>query len=154
MGTYAADTSVDSAKSRAEIERTLERYGAEQFGYATTPGKAMVEFFMVNRRVRFVIGLPDKNEKRFTHTDTGKLRGNPETVRAAYEQAIRQKWRALALVVKAKLEAVESGISEFEQEFGMNIVLPDGRTVYDHTQPSIAQAYATGKVPSMLQIEG
>lgn len=34
-GQYAKDTSVSVEKSRAEIETTLARYGAESFAYAT-----------------------------------------------------------------------------------------------------------------------
>jgi hypothetical protein len=150
---YAEGTSVDSSRSRAEIEKTLQRYGADGFGYMSRRTQAMIEFTMNNRLIRFVVKLPDPDERRFTHTETGKVRGNRDTVLAAYEQAIRQRWRALSLVVKAKLEAVEAGIAEFEEEFGMHVVLPDGRTVYEHTAPAIATAYETGKVSGLLQLE-
>ncbi len=152
MATYAQSTSVDSAKSRAEIERTLERYDADQFAYASMNGKSMIEFVMNDRRIRFIMDLPDRNSKEFTHTETGKARGNPDTVKAAYEQAVRQKWRALALVVKAKLEAVESGIAEFEQEFAGNIVLSDGTMLYDRVKPGIAENYRTGAPINLLQL--
>lgn len=151
-GTYAQGTSVDSAKSRAEIERTLDRYGATQFAYASSADKAMVEFIMADRRVRFVLALPDKNDREFRLTETGRTR-TAESARTAYEAATRQKWRALALVVKAKLEAVESGIAEFEAEFAANIVLSDNRTVYDHIKPSIAENYRTGNIQPLMQIE-
>ena len=35
------------------------------------------------------------------------------------------------LVIKAKLEAVEAGVTTFEQEFLANMVLPDKTTVSD-----------------------
>ena len=57
---------------------------------------------------------------------------------------------ALALVVKAKLEAVQSGIVGFEDEFMAHIVMPDGKTVAEHARPLIASAYETGKVPALL----
>lgn len=153
MATYASNTTVDSHASRAEIERTLTRYGAASFQYGSRAGLALVAFEMENRQIRFTLDLPDRGDSQFTRTPTGKL-ASSDVAAKNYEQAVRQKWRALALVVKAKLEAVESGISEFEQEFGMNIVLPDGSTVYDNTKASIATAYATGKVSSLLQLEG
>ena len=65
---------------------------------------------------------------------------------------MRQKWRALALIVKAKLEAVESGIVTFEEEFAMHMILPDGRRVAEHVMPAIEQSYASGNVPPMLAI--
>jgi hypothetical protein len=58
------------------------------------------------------------------------------------------------LVIKAKLEAVESGIACFEEEFMAHIVLPDGRTVGEHVIPGIAQAYETGNVPALLPWHG
>ena len=73
-----------------------------------------------------------------------------------WEQACRQRWRALALVIKAKLEAVESGITTFEDEFLAHIVMPDGQTVATHIKPRIAEAYEGGRMlalmpPSKLQ---
>ena len=49
----------------------------------------------------------------------------------------RQRWRALNLAIKAKLEAVESGIVTFDQEFLAHIVGPSGQTV----KPLIALQY-------------
>lgn len=56
----------------------------------------------------------------------------------------------LLLVIRAKLEAVESGISVFEDEFLANVVMPDGRTVSQHSRPMIATAYETGRVQPLL----
>jgi hypothetical protein len=53
-------------------------------------------------------------------------------------------------VIKAKLEAVESRIAEFESEFLANIVLPDGQTVGKFMQPQVEKAYKTGKMPLLL----
>lgn len=150
---YAENTTVDSAKSRAEIERTLERYGADGFSYASMPGKAFIEFLMNDRRVRFAMELPDKAERRFTHTPGRDYPRDATAAAAEYDKAVRQKWRALALVVKAKLEAIDAGISVFEQEFLANIVLPNGQTVYENTSAGIEKAYKTGNVPSMLSLE-
>lgn len=65
-----------------------------------------------------------------------------------------QKWWALYLVIKAKLEAVESGISCFEDEFMANIVLPDGSLVGDFMRPQIAAAYDMGTMPALLPMLG
>ena len=55
-----------------------------------------------------------------------------------------------AETIKAKLEAVESGISIFEDEFLANIVLPDGTLVGDNVRTQIAYAYKSGDVPLLL----
>ena len=147
MAKYAANTSVSSELSRIEIERTLIRYGAENFAYATAQGKAAIGFTMYGRQIKFILPMPAKDE--FKYTPTGRDRSENSQYEA-WEQACRQRWRALNLVIKAKLEAVECGISVFEDEFLANIVLPDGGTVGDFMKPQIEQAYISGTVPKML----
>jgi len=153
---YAADTSVSSSDSRAEIERTLTRYGARSFAYGWDEegetSRAMVGFVMRDRQVRFVLPMPDRTDREFTHTPARGTRRSDTAAHAEYEKAVRQKWRALALVIKAKLEAVESEIVTFEEEFGMHMVLPNGRTVGDWVAPQIAESYATGQMPPMLAL--
>lgn len=151
MGTYASNTDVSSDRSRNEIERTLARWGADSFAYMTNREQAQIAFEYENKRIRFALPLPDRDSKEFTKTPTGKPRVATAAAQA-YEQSVRQKWRALSLVVKAKLEAVESGISTFEQEFYANIVLPNGQTVFEATAPQVSQMIATGeRGPLMLE---
>lgn len=150
MTRYAESTSVTSDRSRAEIEKTLARYGASSFAYGWERERAMVGFVANDRQVRFILPLPDRADREFTHTPTRGTRRSEDQVEAAYEQAVRQRWRALSLVIKAKLEAVETGIVTFEDEFAMHMVLPDGRTVGDWVVPQIEQAYATGQMPAPL----
>jgi len=147
---YAADTAVRSEQSRIEIERTLKRYGATAFMYFEDGGRAAIAFRAYDRMVKFLLPLPDLTSREFTHTPEKGLLRSPEKQADAYEQAIRQRWRALALVVKAKLEAVAAGISIFEDEFMANIVLPDGKTVSDFMRPQIAIAYESGGMPPLL----
>ena len=148
MTRYAKDTSVSVSKSKAEIEQIVERYGAGQFMSGWSADQAMIAFSMEGRQVRFVLPMPDKGERRFTHHSKGAR--TPDAALKQWEQACRQRWRALALVIKAKLEAVESGISIFEDEFMANIVLPGGRTVSEEVRPRIAEAYKSGKMQPLL----
>ena len=147
MAQYAKNTSVSSELSRLEIEKILVKYGADNFAYATTSGKAMIGFTMYDRQVKFILPLPEKSE--FSLTATGRTR-TENSQYEAWEQACRQRWRALKLVIQAKLEAVECGISVFEDEFMSNIVLPGGQTVGDFMKPQIEAAYVSGKVPALL----
>lgn len=144
---YAKDTDVSTDRSRAEIERTLRRYGATAFAYAWEDNRALIEFKIADRRVRFIVAMPDRNA--FKLTASKRLRVDT-AVEAAWEQAQRQRWRALLLVIKAKLEAVEAGISTIEEEFMAHIALPDGRTVGQWLKPQLEDAYARGHMPPML----
>ena len=148
MTRYAQSTDVSSEKSRGEIERILQRYGADQFMYGWQTDSAVVAFRANDRRVRFILPLPDRADREFTHHSKGVR--TPDAAARAYEQAVRQRWRALALLIKAKLEAVESGISEFEDEFLANTMLPDGQTVGEWIRPQVAESYRTALMPPLL----
>lgn len=117
--------------------------------YGWDQDRAVVGFVLNQREIRFVLPLPDRDSTDFTRTPTGRPRAANQ-VREAYEQAVRQRWRSLALVIKAKLEAVESGIVTFDAEFLAHIVLPNGRTVADAVVPSVEQAYRDHEMPSLL----
>lgn len=146
---YAEGTSVAPDRSRDEIERTLRRYGAEAFMYGWDADRAMIQFTASGRLIRFLVAMPDRSAREFTHTPTGKPRkAGPAT--EAWDQACRQRWRALALVIKAKLEAVASGIALFEDEFLAQTVLPDGSTAGEWIRPQIEVAYAERRMPSAL----
>jgi hypothetical protein len=150
MTRFAENTTVPSDRSRAEIEKTLTRYGASSFMYGTTNQRAIVAFEMNHRRIKFDLPMPDRRSEEFVLTKSKRLRGLKQQDEA-YEQAVRQRWRALALVIKAKLEAVECGITEFEEEFLAHIVLPNGSTVGQFMLPQIKNAYDTGNMPPLLE---
>lgn len=145
---YAKATVVSVEKSRAEIEAVLTKYGARQFGYAADNdrGIASIQFAANERHVRFILSLPKRGDKQFLVTPRKQKRSDEDAYRA-WEQACRQRWRALVLCIKAKLESVECGISEFESEFLAHIVLPGGRTVEEFIRPQIEQAYTSGEMP-------
>jgi hypothetical protein len=128
---YAEHTKVPVDQTKTEIERTLVRYGADRFAYFTEAGKAVIVFEAKDRRLRFDLPLPageaDKDHK-----------------------ARRQKWRALLLCIKAKLESVASGIESFEEAFLAHVVMPDGKTVSAHIAPRIAEAYEGNKMLALM----
>lgn len=152
MSRYASETSVSPDTSRMEIEKTLRRYRADAFAYATEAGRASIMFRMAGRQIRFILTLPDPADREFTHHSRGAR--TAAAAEAAWEQACRQRWRALALVIKAKLEAVSAGITTVEDEFLSHTVLPDGSTFGQWAQPQLAVAYERGVMPTNLMIEG
>ena len=143
--TYAERTEVTPERSRAELERLLVRYGADSFAYITSPDAAAVAFRAHGRFVRFELPVPHVDE--FRRTSTGRVRG-PADAEKARDAEVRRRWRALVLVVKGKLEAVESEIVTFEEEFLAHLVLPNGQTVGSEVRPMVAQAYETGIMPA------
>lgn len=128
---YAERTKVPEQQTRAEIERVLTRYGARSFAYFTEAGRAIIVFEADSRRIRFDLPLPEGDD-------------------SSDAQARRQRWRALLLCIKAKLESVESNIESFEEAFLAHVVMPDGATVAHHVRPRIESAYSGEPMQPLL----
>ena len=104
-------------------------------------------FSMPGRRVQIMLLMPPVDDYAST---AHKARRTAAAQRSAWEQSCRQRWRALLLIIRAKLEAVESGITTLESEFLANILLPGGGTIGEWLAPQIDEAYGTGRMPPML----
>ena len=148
-GQYARDTEVSTDRSLGEIRRTLRNYGAAGFAFGENEQGAMIEFVAHKRRVRFVLPMPNPAADEFTKTPTGEDR-TAKQAEALYETACKRVYRVFVLVIKAQLEAVESGLVTFEDAFLPYTVLPGGLTVADVIRGGVAEAYATGQVPALL----
>lgn len=141
---FAQGTSVPIDRSKAEIEATLARYGADQFVYGAGGPGAFVMFRAHGRVIRFVVPLPDRNA--FLSTAAGRVRSDTAVLEAFNAEA-RRRWRALLLCIKAKLETVASGIASFENEFMPYTLLRNGRTVAEALGPEIERALAGDTMP-------
>jgi hypothetical protein len=124
---YAQQTKVSVEKTKIEIEAVLKKNGADRFAYFTEPGRAGIVFAIESRQVKFVVSVDEKHEQRR-----------------------RQRWRALFLCIKAKLESIKSGIETFDEAFLAHTVMPDGRTVYERTNPTLLKILKTGKMVELL----
>lgn len=131
---YAEKTTVPVSKTRIEIEELIRKHGAGQFVSGYSGNKVMIGFTASSRQVRFTIEIPEGK------TDKGT------------DQIERQRWRALLLVIKAKFEAIESGVSCFDDEFLAHIVLPNGTTCGEYMLPRVDEAYQTRQMPALLPI--
>lgn len=123
---------MDVSKSRIEVEDRLAQHGATQvlIGTDSVKRSGFVHFALDGRQYRIM--LPPRDGKRNE------------------KQLEREQWRALVLLLKAKLEVVASGMVTMEYEFLAYIVLPNGSTVGSEIGPRIAEAYDTGRMPLLL----
>lgn len=121
-------------KSRTEIERLLRHHGATGFATSWDRDRFMVLFELRSRRVRFDIPAPSAKEY-------------PE---GKWEAENRRRWRALLLILKAKLELVASGDTDFEAEFLANLVLANGSTLGAHLLPTLSDVLDSSKMPNLL----
>lgn len=122
---YAETTKVAVAQTRIEIEALLKRAGAVRIVTMDEPDEAAVMCRLAERLIKITIPMEGAND-----------------------QTRRARWRALLLTIKAKREAVESGIETVEQAFLAHIMLPDGRTLSEWAEPTLRLAYETGEMPS------
>ena len=76
---YAEKTTVSVAKTRADIEDLIIRYGADQFISGFKENLAIIGFTMENRQIKFLLPLPDKTLPSFVR----RLR--PDILRAWYK---------------------------------------------------------------------
>jgi hypothetical protein len=107
MKRFATNTRVPIERSRAEIERLIVRYGATKLAMMYETDRAAMAFEFRGHRVRFVLPAPDRTT--YKRQD-------------AYDKEHRRLWRAFALIIKAQLEAVQSGVFTFEDVFLAHIV--------------------------------
>ncbi len=151
MGRFAIETNVPVEKSKAEIETLVKRYGATEFTSGWKQESSMIGFRLKELFVRFELPLPNRADKRFSRTDGKSGRKlTPSAGDRKYEQEVRQRGRALTLVVKAKLEAVDVGISTIEQEFLAFIVLPSDLTIGDYMMEHALPQIRLGRNPLAL----
>lgn len=149
---YATSTTVSVEKSRAEIEKLLSKHKCQQFmtGIDREGHQATVQFKAHDRIIRFVLKLPDPRDPAHKKIKGKYLQRTQSGIENLVEQLERSRWRALLLVIKAKLEAVESNIATFEEEFLSYTVLPNDKTVGAVVLPMVAEAYGSGRMPKLL----
>ena len=121
---YAKATKVPVSRSRSEIERVLEAYGCDSFGYLKRGDDAVIQFEHLGRPIRLAVSAGES------------------------PQETRQRWRILLLWVKATLESIDVGLTDFETAFAMQTMLPDGRTVADKVMPDLQVIADEGGMPT------
>lgn len=150
---YAKGTNVSVEKTRLEIERVLRGIGASTIVVQTSATHARIGFEAKGRRLLFSLTLPARTDPKFTNVTRWRARAVSVADRL-HDAECRRLWRALLLVIKAKIEAVSSGIESFDQAFLANIVVPTGsgtRTVGEHIAASLDASYKFGaNMPPLL----
>lgn len=145
---YAENTTVSVEKSLGEIVTLIKKAGANRIAQMEEPGRLAIQFFLNDRLLRFQVVLPGIETIK-QYAANGAFRSEAQR-RAKLEQRYMQRARALLLVIKAKLESIESGIETFDEAFLANIVTPGGATVADWLIPQIEEGYRIGKMPTQL----
>lgn len=141
---YAEGTKVPLEKSLAEINGMLSRLNCSQTMTMQTDDHFMVAFVIDKVAYKMSVPKPNPKEKRFTEVGINGSTTKPATPKQHAEkvqQEMARRMRALAALIKARLVAVDEGITTMERAFIGDIVAgPNGQTVADMIVPQIANA--------------
>ncbi len=141
---YVRGASLTCSDSQSEIEAVLLAAGAAGFRCVSQQGRAVLAFSSGGRQFRIVLPLPGPSAPRVDPAGPRPHR------RSAPQEDARRRWRQLAQLIRAKVEAVEAGIASFDEEFLAYIVMPGGGTVFEAAAPSIATAYDGREGPAAV----
>lgn len=129
---YAEGTTVTVGSSRGEISAILENHGVAKQGWMTGPNGDQLMFEMDGHSFRFDIIKPTMVEIR-------QMYPNAYEPQKKLDAEWRRRWRANVLLLKAKLEFIESGDTTMDRELLPYMLTNDGKTV--------AELIATGGLP-------
>lgn len=121
---YAEGTRVAVTKSMQEIEELVRKRGGQKFYRGEQDDRMVLGWWQSDRMVMFGVTLPPL--ETFKRKPRG-YRTVPEQLQCR-EQAMREQWRAVLLVIKAKYASVEAKIEPFEEAFLGQLVVPDPET--------------------------
>lgn len=144
---YAEGTTTTVNASRNEIEALVRKFGAHQILAYEDKERAIVQFTARDRMVRLTLAVP--SEESMSRTPTG-LQRSVGALAEAKDKEMKRLWRALVLLVRAKITAVNEEIVTFEEEFLSHVVMADGKTVYEHSKENIRLSYESGHSQTLL----
>jgi hypothetical protein len=130
---YAQETTVSVTKSQQELSMLLQKAGADQvlLAWDSMQGTG-VRFRMGGRFAQLMV--PPPGEKRLRELKNWRPRWSTQEL---LDQEQRRSWRALILLVKAKLEAIAAGITTAEREFMPDLLMEDGRRLEEWALPTL-----------------
>lgn len=143
---YASQTSVSTERSKGELERLLSRAGATGFMSGLENTTAMLGFKLNDRFYSIRFQLPA--QENYAMTPGRHRRRSAADMLKHHEQACRSRWRAILLIVKAKLEAVAIGVMTVEEAFASDFVLKGGETMGQ----AFLKKVESGEVPKALPL--
>mgnify|MGYP006338686791 CR=1 FL=1 len=144
---YAEGTTTTVNTTRNEIEVLVKKFGAHQILAYEDRDRAIVQFTARDRMIRLTLAIP--SDDSLSKTETGRRR-SVGSLAEARDKEMRRLWRALVLLVRAKITAVNENIVTFEEESLANVVMADGRTVAEHPKEPIRLSYASGSTQTLL----
>lgn len=136
---YAAGTTVTANRTEAEIKDLLTRRGVTKIATMVDCDAFSIVFEFGGVAYRSKLPLPDPEDPAFTEYSQKSVtyRRAENASRELYAKELNRRWRAFGMVIKAKLVAVEEGISTMQEEFFGQAVTGNGQTVAERFLPEL-----------------
>lgn len=125
---YAQGTRVTVESSRGEISGILAKHGVQWMGWTTEPEQDVLMFELGGGSYRFNIVRPTAASVRERDGSAYTYPGNIDWATKASDEW-RRRWRANVLLLKAKLEFIDSGDTTLDRELLPYRVLKNGSTI-------------------------
>jgi hypothetical protein len=109
-------TPVAVEASQRQIKKLLEKFNVKAVRFTSFPSYALLEFL---REVE------DKKYVPYRVTVKPQVRDWAKNTSSELDRAERQVWRVVYFWLKSKLEAIEFGLVEFEQDFLPYMLIQD-----------------------------
>jgi hypothetical protein len=135
---YAEGTKVSVDSSRGELTGILAKHGVLRMGWMGSPEGDQLMFELGGGQFRLNIAKPTIVEIRRDYP-------NAYDEQAKLEGEWRRRWRANVLLLKAKLEFIDSGDTTLDKELLPYRVLADGRTLEQAIEAGGIKMLAAGK---------
>ena len=126
MSKFAQGTQVSAEKSQMQVSKILKSYKCQSVMIGYEDSVFFVGFIRDKIQVRLYCPVSESE---------------PEN---------RRRWRVMRIVLQSKFEIIQCGIKTFEEEFFADIVMPNGKTVWQTALPSVRKALESQKMPSTL----
>jgi hypothetical protein len=131
---YAEGTTVPVEKSRSEVEKLAVEHGATKFGSYWSEDQAVVTFLINNRMIKLVVPLPTPAQAQDVLKERRQYAYKAPPANNLKDWITREsmrRWRCMLIALKAKFEAIETGIETFDEAFLAHIVTESGKTIYE-----------------------
>ena len=146
---YAKGTAVPISKSRDEIERTIERFGATQYVWMRDDERNLVTVAFRREGIAYRITVTMPSIADFRLTPNHRVR-SVSGMKSEHDKETRRRFRALGLYLKAILEAIETGIIDARTALVGHMLLPSGETVAEYAEGEIVRSLASGEAPRLM----
>lgn len=114
---FAQETGCSVEHTQIDIREVINKFNGTEVSFENGPPTGSIYFSIGEFKLKMSFQYPNYENFESRKNGDGRLYHSKEQQDEAYDQVLRMKWRTLWYFLKAKLQAIENEIAEFEKEF-------------------------------------